>query len=75
MSDYIVIWKDAPGQQVATIADAVDQPVLRDEAYVATQGIVILRDEESVLDALRAADGTKYAVTPALAQQTLGWDV
>lgn len=75
MTEYIVFWKDAPGQQVSTVFDAVDDFVRRDEAYVKANGIPVLSTVTEVLNVLSDADGHKYAVTPELATQTLGWEL
>lgn len=73
--DYIVFWKTDPGQQVSTIADAHNQPVRRDLTYVQTNDIPILSDEGQVFTALELANGERYAVSPDLARETLGWDL
>lgn len=72
---YIVVWKDAPGQQVSTVVDAHDVPVQRDEAYLARNNIVIYHSQDDVLETLEAATGHKFAITADLARSTLGWDV
>lgn len=72
---YIIFWKDAPGQQVHTVVDVDNKPVLRDDEYVATHDIKPLDSEEDVLRALNEASGDKFAVAPELARATLGWDV
>lgn len=74
-AEFIIFWKDHPGQQVSTVVDAHNQPVARDTSYLDTNGICLLEHESDVLDALNAASGVKYAVTRDLARKTLGWDV
>lgn len=73
--NYIVFWKDAPGQQVYTVVDAEDRLVERDDDYIETNSIKRLDSEEDVLMALANASGDKYAITRELARNTLGWDV
>lgn len=73
--NYIIFWKDAPGQQVNTVVDATNAPVLRDDDYVVLHGVQRLRTEEEVLRALEEESGEKFAVAPELARVTLGWDV
>jgi hypothetical protein len=73
--EYIVFWKDAPGQQVSTVVDAREQIVRRDAAYIESNSITILDDDEVTLHALEDADGTHYAITPEIARRVLGWDV
>lgn len=75
MSEWIVIWKDSPGQQVSTTVDAHNEPVRRDAEYLQAQGIQTLEDESAVLFVLKAANGDKFAITPELARATLGWDL
>lgn len=75
MSDYIIFWKDAPGQQVSTTVDAHNQCVFRDDDYVTINDIKVLKQDYQVFLALDAATGEKFAVTPEMAQRTLGWDV
>lgn len=75
MSEYIVIWKDAAGQQVSTIVDAYDRPVRRDVDYLLAQDIPVLSKKEDVLTVLKHADGRKVALEPELARSTLGWDL
>lgn len=75
MSKYIVFWKSQSGQQVSTIVDAHNQPVLRDEDYLKTNDIDVLDTPEEVFQILSEADGEKVAVQPELARITLGWDV
>lgn len=75
MTEYIVFWKEAPGQQVTTVVDAHSNPATRDDEYVESNGVPVLDDEDGVFAALDRADGTHYAITPELARQTLGWDV
>lgn len=72
---YLVIWKDGPGQQVSTVVDSNNEPMQRDAEYVKQQNITQASNEEAVFMFLREADGTKFAVTPELARETLGWDV
>lgn len=75
MAEYIVFWKDAPGQQVSTVIDANQEPVRRDEDYVHVNDIEVLDNDEQVIVALSEADGKKYAVEPQVARRVLGWDV
>lgn len=75
MSKYVVFWKSAPGQQVSTVVDAHNQPVLRDEEYLDANDIPVLHEEELVFSALETPTGYKYAIEPELARATLGWDV
>jgi hypothetical protein len=75
MSKYIVFWKSKPGQQVTTVVDAHNQPVLRDDEYLKTNDITVLDDSDTVFMVLKQAHGDKYAVEPELARATLGWDV
>lgn len=75
MAEYIVFWKDAPGQQVHTVVDSRNEPVRRDEEYVAANDIPVLDDTVQVLNALADADGKHYATTVVVARRTLGWDV
>lgn len=75
MAEYIVFWKDAPGQQVHTVVDTNNEPVRRDEEYLRLNKIPILDSDEDVLSALAAAEGDKYAVAPIVARRTLGWNV
>lgn len=75
MSKYVVFWKSRPGQQVSTVVDAHNQPVLRDEAYLSTNDILVLDDAGEVFQVLSENTGEKVAVTPELARATLGWDV
>lgn len=75
MSKYIVFWKSNPGQQVTTVVDAHNQPVLRDVDYLEINDITVLDDTDQVFMVLRQAQGDKYAVEPKLARATLGWDV
>lgn len=75
MSQYIVFWKSKPGQQVSTVVDAHNQPVLRDEEYLKTNDILVLDSSDEVFQILSEAAGEKVAVEPALARVTLGWDV
>ncbi len=72
---YVVFWKTAPGQQVTTVVDAHNQPVLRDEEYLETNDISICASPSVVFTVLDLASGEKYAVRPELARATLGWDV
>jgi hypothetical protein len=73
--NYIVFWKDAPGQQVSTIVDAENHPIQRDSEYIMQQNITVLTNGFDVLEALSRADGRHYATTPEIARATLGWDV
>jgi len=75
MSEYIVIWKEAPGQQVSTVVDAHDVPVRRSTAYLMAQDIPVLDDLSDVLTTLEHANGRKIAVEPELARSALGWDL
>ena len=75
MSKYIVFWKSNPGQQVTTVVDAHNQPVLRDVDYLEINDITVLDDTDPVFMVLRQAQGDTYAVEPKLARATLGWDV
>lgn len=75
MSQYVVFWKSRPGQQVSTVVDAHNQPVLRDAEYVATNDITVLDTPDEVFQVLSEAAGEKVAVEPQLARATLGWDV
>ena len=75
MSKYIVFWKSRPGQQVSTVVDAHNQPVLRDDEYIETNDIRVIENADHVFIALEQASGIKYAVEPELARATLGWDV
>ncbi len=72
---YIVFWKSSHGQQVSTVVDAHNQPVLRDDDYLDTNDIPELTNPELVFTALDLAEGSRYAITPELARETLGWDV
>lgn len=74
-TDFIVIWKDRPGQQVSTVVDAHNNPVIRNAEYLSTQGISILEHKEDVLNVLSTADGYKYGITRELANDVLGWQV
>lgn len=73
--NYIVFWKNSPGQQVSTVVDAHNQPVLRDGEYLSIHGITVLQDSDAVFSVLDEAAGDKYAVDRDLARSTLGWDV
>lgn len=73
--NYIVFWKDAPGQQVSTVVDAENRPVQRDSEYIKQYDITVLTNEHDVLDVLSQASGRHYATTPEIARATLGWDV
>lgn len=75
MIDYIVFWKDEAGQQVATTVDAHNRPVHRDHDYVITNDIPVLKTNDEVFNVLELANGDKFAITPHLARETLGWDV
>jgi hypothetical protein len=75
MTDYIVFWKDAPGQQVSTTVDAYNNPVRRDYEYIKAQNIGIATSKDSILTILKRADGTKIAAEPVLAREALGWDI
>jgi hypothetical protein len=72
---YIVFWKTTPGQQVTTVVDAHNQPVLRDEDYLEKNGIEKLDAPGEVFQILSEADGEKVAARPELVRATLGWDV
>lgn len=75
MSKYIVIWQDAPGQQVSTVVDGNNNPIPRDAEYLEVNGIPTFGSEDVVHSTLDLADGTKFAITPELARATLGWEV
>lgn len=75
MSKYIVIWKNGPGQQVSTVVDGHNAPVLREVEYLEKQHIGILENKEAVFAHLAVANATKAAITPELARETLGWDI
>ena len=75
VEEFIVFWKDAPGQQVSTTVDAYNNPVRRDAENLEAQGIPVLRKKDDVLSILNRADGTKVAIAPDLARSTLGWDI
>ena len=59
MSKYIVFWKSNPGQQVTTVVDAHNQPVLRDVDYLEINDITVLDDTDQVFMVLRQAQGDK----------------
>lgn len=71
---YIVVWKDAQGQQISTVADARGEIVQRDPEYLEQNGIPLL-DGDAVLSTLDHADGYKFAITVDDARDKLGWDV
>ena len=75
MSRYIIFWKDSPGQQVSTVVDAHNQPVLRDDDYLETNDIPKLYNADHVFTVLDLAEGQRFAIEPELARVTLGWDV
>lgn len=75
MNDYIVIWKDAPGQQVSTVVDAHDQPARRDWEYIVNNSIPVIDNEDKVIAELAVANGEKFAVPTQVARDVLGWDV
>jgi hypothetical protein len=72
---YIVFWKTTHGQQVTTVVDAHNQPVLRDRDYLEKNGIEKLVAAEEVFAVLSDANGEKVAARPELVRATLGWDV
>lgn len=73
--NYIVIWKDGPGQQVSTVVDSNNEPMQRDQEWLNSNNIPEAQDKDTVFSILADADGTKFAVTPDLARATLGWDL
>lgn len=73
--EYIVIWKDAPGQQISTLVDANDNPVIRDASYLIANDIATVTNEAALMSVLDATDGRKIAISTTLARSTLGWDV
>lgn len=75
MNQYVVFWKDAPGQQINTVVDAHGDVVTRESEYVKTNNITVLEHDDEIVDVINHPDGTKYAVTPDLAREVLGWEV
>ena len=75
MTEYIVVWKEAPGQQVSTVVDAHDAPVRRDVDYLLAQEIPVVGDSRTALQVLEKADGRKIALEPETARSALGWDL
>lgn len=75
MTDMIVVWRDTPGQQVSTVADAENRPLVRDVAYVEQNQLQVLTKPEELIDALARADGVKFAVPVDTVRAALGWDI
>lgn len=75
MSDYVIIWKDRPGQQVGTVVDTAGNPVVRTAKYVTVNNYPVAEGADTIYSTLEEADGTKFAVSVANAREVLGWEV